>query len=285
MPLEDEMHLDISPTMIDTTLGPLMVRRKGTGEPAFLWHSLFVDSSTFANALGDLGRERELILVDGPGHGGSPGPRRLYSLVECAVAANQILDALGISAPVDWVGNAWGGHVGIVFADTFRARCRTLTTIGSPPYPLTRSERLQTLPLVSAYRLLGPAPFAGAIVDALAGKGAAKSEPQAAAAVAEAFRRGDKRDKYWAMQSVMRHRPDLRPVLPRLQVPTLMLVGRNDPMNDAVEAERAARSMRDGRFALVTGAGHVAPLLVAPDEVTQHILSFWSDSRNQQAAA
>ena len=27
--------------------------------------------------------------------------------------------------PVDWVGNAWGGHVGIVFAATWPDRCRT----------------------------------------------------------------------------------------------------------------------------------------------------------------
>ncbi|UZX02264.1 alpha/beta hydrolase [Arthrobacter sp. CDRTa11] len=279
------MHLDISPTMIDTTLGPLMVRRRGSGQPALLWHSLFVDSSTFANVVDSLGQERELILLDGPGHGGSPGPRRPYSLVECAVAANQILDALGIPGPVDWVGNAWGGHVGIVFADTFPARCRTLTTIGSPPYPLSRSERLQIVPMVYAYRILGPAPFTGGIANALGGKGVSKSAPQAAAAVAEAFRRGSRRDKYWAMQSVMLRRPDLRPVLARLQVPTLVLVGRNDPMNDAAEAERAARSVRDGRFSVVTGAGHVAPLLIEPGEVTRHILAFWSESRNQRAAA
>ena len=272
-------------TMIGTTLGPLMVRRTGAGAPAFLWHSLFVDSQTFDGVVEELGRHRELFLVDGPGHGDSPGPRRRYSLEDCATAAAQVLDALDVSAPVDWVGNAWGGHVGIVFAHMFPSRCRTLTTIGTPPYPLTRAERLQTVPLVYLYRVLGPALFSGAIVEALAGRGAAKTSPAAAAAVGDAFRRGDKHGKYWAMQSIMLHRPDLRPVLPLLQVPTLTLVGRDDSMNDPEEAERAARSIPDGRFAQVTGAGHVAPLLVAPREVTQHVMDFWSDTRHRQAAA
>ncbi|WP_261382567.1 alpha/beta fold hydrolase [Arthrobacter sp. UKPF54-2] len=271
--------------MIDTTLGPLMVRRTGAGAPAVLWHSLFVDSETFDGVVEDLGKQRELFLVDGPGHGGSPGPHRRYSLEDCATAAAQILDALGISAPVDWVGNAWGGHVGIVFAHRFPSRCRTLTTIGTPPYPLTPADRLQTALLVHLYRALGPAPFSGMLVDALAGRGAAKSAPQAAAAVSDAFRRGNKPGRYWAMQSVMLHRPDLRPVLPFLQVPTLMLVGRDDPMNDPEEAERAARSIPDGRCVRVTGAGHVAPLLVAPGEITQHVLAFWSENRNRQAVA
>jgi pimeloyl-ACP methyl ester carboxylesterase len=262
-----------------------MVRRIGAGAPAFLWHSLFVDSKAFDGVMTELGRHRELFLVDGPGHGGSPGPRRRYSLEDCAVAAAQILDALDISAPVDWVGNAWGGHVGIVFAHMFPSRCRTLTTIGTPPYPLTRAERLQTAPLVYLYRVLGPALFSGVIAEALAGRGTVKSSPMAAAAVGDAFRRGNKPGKYWAMQSVMLHRPDLRPVLPLLQVPTLTLVGRDDPMNNPEEAERAARSVPDGRFARVTGAGHVAPLLIAPHEVSQHVLAFWSDNRNRQAAA
>lgn len=278
------MSSETSSTMIDTTLGPLMVHRTGIGAPALVWHSLFVDSRTFDAVVEDLGRERELLLVDGPGHGDSPGPQGLYSLEDCATAAGQILESLGISAPVDWVGNAWGGHVGIVFAHRFPSRCRTLTTIGTPPYPLSRVERLQMSLLVFLYRMVGPGPFSGSLVEALAGRGAAKTAPAAAAAISEAFHRGNRRGKYWAMRSVMLHRPDLRPVLPRLQVSTLMLVGRDDPMNDPEEAERAARSVPDGRFAQVTGAGHVAPLLIAPREVTQHVLHFWAHHSNREAA-
>ncbi|RKO26097.1 alpha/beta hydrolase [Pseudarthrobacter phenanthrenivorans] len=272
------MLLDISSTMIETDLGPLQVGRTGSGAPALLWHSLFVDSATFAAVVGELSGEHELIIVDGPGHGGSPGPRRLYSLADCARAAVHVLDALGISTPVDWVGNAWGGHVGIVFADSFPARCRTLTTIGTPPYPLSRTERRQSALLVYLFRLLGPKPLSSIVVDALAGRGAAKQQPETAAAISESFRRGDKRGKYWAMQSVMLHRPDLRPALARLRVPTLVLAGRNDALLDLPEAERAAHSIPDGRFELVAGAGHVAPLFVAPGDVTGHILKFWAEA-------
>ncbi|WP_255482310.1 alpha/beta fold hydrolase [Pseudarthrobacter sp. NBSH8] len=84
------------------------------------------------------------------------------------------------------------------------------------------------------------------MVEALAGKGVATTAPQAAAVVKAAFMAGDKPGKYWAMQSVMMHRPDVRPVLPRLQVPVLMLAGRDDELLDAAEAERAALSAPDG---------------------------------------
>lgn len=273
-----------SSTMIQTTLGPLMVRRAGAGGPALLWHSMFVDSETFAAVVQELSLHRELFLVDGPGHGESPGPQRFYSLQDCATAAVQILDALGVSTPVDWVGNAWGGHVGILFADMFPTRCSTLTTIGTPAYPLPKAAGRKTSLLVHLYRVLGPGPFCRMLVEALVGRDAAATAPSAASAVAEAFRRGNRRGKYWAMRSLMLRRPDLRPVLPKLQVPTLMMAGRDDAMNDPQEAERAARSMPDGRFVPVAGGGHVAPLLIAADEVTRNILHFWSDNRDRSAA-
>ncbi|MCQ2000343.1 alpha/beta fold hydrolase [Arthrobacter zhaoxinii] len=270
------MDTKTTSTVVPTAVGPLRIRRIGAGPPTFLWHSMFVDSETFASVTQELGRGRELFLVDGPGHGDSPGPRRLYSLQDCAAAAVQVMDALQVAAPVDWVGNAWGGHVGILLADSSPARIRTLVTIGTPAYPLSGADRRKTALLVPLYRILGPRPLSKVVVDALVGQGAAKSAPSAASVVAAAFQRGDRRGKYWAMRSLMLRRPDLRPVLPRLQVPTLMMAGRDDPMNDVGEAERAARSMPAGQFVPVEGGGHVAPLLVAPDEVTRTILEFWT---------
>ncbi|WP_258804135.1 hypothetical protein [Pseudarthrobacter sp. NS4] len=51
------------------------------------------------------------------------------------------------------------------------------------------------------------------------------------------------------------------------------------------EIKVSTASVPDGRFAQVSGAGHVGPLLPAPSEVIQHILAFWSETRNRRAAA
>lgn len=278
------MHPISTTVTVDTNLGPLVVRRYGSGEPALLWHSLFVDSSTFAPLAESLGQQRELILVDGPGHGESVGPRRLYSLADCAAAAAEILDALELLGPVDWVGNAWGGHVGALFAHSFPDRCRSLVTISTPPSALKGLDRLKSAVLVYLYRLFGPTPFRRLVSDALVGKRTSATAPTAVATVQEAFCKGSTRDKYWAMQSVMLHRGDIRPVLRKLPTPTLMLVGRDDPMNDAEIAEQTVSSMREATFAAVPGAGHVAPLLTASAHVTSHVLKFWQTTRERQSA-
>lgn len=263
-------------TVVETVLGPLSVTRTGSGRPAFLWHSMFLDSTTFSPLTDELARHRELFLVDGPGHGSSPGPRRIYDLRDCAVAAVQLLDALRIDTPVDWLGNAWGGHVGILLEQGWPARVRTLTMIGTPAYPLPALQRRKTALLVQLYRVLGPSRLAGLVVDALVGDaGDPESRAAAGKSVGESFVRGDKRGKYWAMRSLMLRRPDLRAALERVQVPTLMIAGTEDAMCSIPEAERLAAAMPQGAVMPVAGGGHAAPLFTATGEVTRAVLDLW----------
>ena len=103
-------------TMIETNIGSLAVRERGEGRPAVLWHSLFMDERSWERVEEALSAEHRLVLLSGPGHGASADPGRRYTMEECTAAAATVLDVLGISEPVDWLGNAWGGHVGVIFA-------------------------------------------------------------------------------------------------------------------------------------------------------------------------
>ena len=78
------------------------------------------------------------MIINGPGHGASGDPGRRYSLRDCATAAGQVLDRLAIGGAVDWVGNAWGGHVGLRFAADRPVQCRSLITLGTPVAALSR---------------------------------------------------------------------------------------------------------------------------------------------------
>lgn len=120
---------------VETDVGRLHVLRRGTGPVTILWHSLFLDSRSWVpliGALAELVPDRTIIAVDGPSHGRSEPLNRDFTFDECAQAAANVLDRIGVDEPVDWVGNAWGGHVGIVLAAGQPKRIRTLTTIGTP---------------------------------------------------------------------------------------------------------------------------------------------------------
>ena len=129
-----------SPNLVSTDLGRLHVQRTGSGPPVVLWHSLFVDSRSWGPLIDGLGRQRTVYAIDGPSHGKSDSVARDFTFEEVVASAEQALDRLGLSEPVDWVGNAWGGHVGIRLATG--QRLRTLTTIGTPIQGFTVGEKI-----------------------------------------------------------------------------------------------------------------------------------------------
>lgn len=274
----------ISATTVPTRLGPLHVQTAGSGPPAVLWHSLFADSTTWARVRQPLASVRRLVLIDGPGHGPNPPVSRRFTLDDCAGAAADVLDHLGIGEPADWLGNAWGGHVGIVFAAACPGRCRTLTAIGAPLHALTPPERRKTAFLASAYQICGPVrPLVNPLTDALLGPRARADDPEGAAIVAGAFRRASRRGMYTAIRSVSLGRPDLTPVLGTIATPALLTTGAHDPMWTTSNARAAASRLINGALVLLPGAGHIGPLLQAPTDVADLVTGFWRDPATQLA--
>jgi pimeloyl-ACP methyl ester carboxylesterase len=263
---------------VATRLGALRVRTLGSGAPAVLWHSLFADSASWDRVRDLLAPQRRLILIDGPCHGGSAPVRTRFTLQDCAGAAQDVLDRLGVFEPVDWIGNAWGGHVGIVFAATRARRTRSLVTIGTPVRALTRAERLRIVPLAVLYRLLGPVrPLVAGVEDALLGAGAPAQDTQV---ISAALRRADRRGMYAAMRSVMLRRPSLLPLLPALLAPTLFVGIIDDAYSSQQETREMAGLLPRGACTILPGSGHVAPLLQQAPALADVLTGFWHDPGN-----
>ncbi|BAH49962.1 alpha/beta fold hydrolase [Rhodococcus opacus] len=271
---------------IPTSVGNLAVHVTGSGPPTVLWHSLFVDSTTWAPLSSHLVGHRQLISIDGPGHGASTAVPRRFTLGECAAAAVAVLDALGVTESVDWVGNAWGGHVGLVAAAHSPGRCRTVVTIGTPVQALTGPERARIVPMVWAYRIAGPIPpLTTAVMNVLLGKELSRTHPQQFEAVSRTFRQAPRRGMHEAMQSIMLHREGLGPLLPRISAPTLMIVPRADTMISVGQARAAAATMPHAAAATVDGAGHITPLIADPAGLADLITGFWPDPMRYLAAS
>ncbi len=266
--------------MIDTSLGRLHVEVDGQGPPAVLWHSLFVDSRSWLPMARPLREDRRLILIDGPGHGKSDPPPAQFDLDDCAKAAIEVLDALGVAKPVDWLGNAWGGHVGLTMAHTSPEWCRSVATISTPVQALSRRQRLRIVPMVWAYRFVGPAPaLTNQVAVALLGKDFMRSRPDDTAATMRAFRDAPRAGMYGAMKSMMLSRRSLGPLLPRIETPTVMVVMTADPVVPVAEILDAVTHMPAARAVVIRGAGHVAPIMAHVDELVDIIRAFWNDPR------
>jgi pimeloyl-ACP methyl ester carboxylesterase len=264
--------------MVETRLGALAVRVRGEGPVAVLWHSLFVDDSTWNRVEDNLAHARRLVIITGPGHGASPDPGRRYNIDECAEAAADVLGALGIDEPVDWVGNAWGGHVGVAFAARWPERCRTLVTLGTPIQSYTLSERLRIWVLLPIVRLFGPV---GSIVtgirDVLLSPTTRAQDPEATKLVVDCLRSMNRAALVNAVISISLRRPDLTPQLPQIRCPTLFVTGSDHTGWTPEQAQAAGRLLADGATEVIPNVAYLTPL-EAPDRTVQLVRNLWAKS-------
>lgn len=271
-------------TMVPTTLGPLAVRVVGAGRPALLWHSLYADSTTWGRVEPALARHRRLVLIDGPAHGESPPGTSTPSLATCATAACEVLDALGIDDPVDWVGNAWGGHVGIVFASERPERCRSLCVVGTPVPALTATEAAETRLSMGLYRVLGPRPLASLLARVLLGEDVAVADPEATSVFTKAYTRASRRGLGDVVRGISLGRPSLTPALGSVMAPTLMVCAAEDSMLSPDAAAAATRRLPRGGLAVLPTAGHIGPLLRTSAQLGDLITRFWADPADVAAS-
>jgi pimeloyl-ACP methyl ester carboxylesterase len=63
-----------------------------------------------------------------------------------------------------------------------------------------------------------------------------------------------------AAQRAMAARPDSTPLLSRITVPTLVVVGEHDAISPPVEMQQLAAAILDAEFVVIPHAGHMSPL-------------------------
>jgi pimeloyl-ACP methyl ester carboxylesterase len=274
-------HTSSDSDLVTTSLGRLHVGQAGAGPPALLWHSLWVDSRSWGSLVDSLGAHRRLLIIDGPGYGRSDPIHRDFTLDDCARAAGEVIDHLGITEPVAWVGNAWGGHVGITLAADQPHRLHSLVTIAAPLLPVGVWQRwTQTYPLAVLYRLTGPNRLiTKALFEALLGSDAIKAHPDRAADLIRGFTEVDRDSMLRTVRFMHRWRP-LTDILPRVNVPTLFLTGDLDDQHwRPADAHAAAATMPNAQVATLTGPGHLGPLLVDADLIARTVTEFWRTLR------
>ncbi len=261
---------------VPTRLGVLAVHDHPSSDPAapvaLLWHSMFADSSSWADVVPLLTPHRRLLVLDGPGYGASSPLHRVSSIGESAAAGEDVLDHLGL-ASVDWVGNAWGGHAGMHLAATSPGRIRTLVTISSPVNALSRAQLRQVRLLTALVALAGPV---RPVRDLVAGVQLAAPRGPHRPVLDAALRRPSRRSLATTVRSFILHRTDLSWALPQIGAPTLV-VATDDRYDWTPELARAAAlALPDGSFTTISGTNIVAPL-EQPTATAHAVRTFWDE--------
>lgn len=264
------------PVTLPTRLGRLGVRvEDGPEQVAVLWHSFFVDSHSWDRVLPVLRRLRTVVLIDGPSFGASEPLTKPATIADCAAASFEVLDALGVDR-VDWVGNGWGGQVGISAAVAQPRRIRSLVAIGAPTSPLAGRERRELTAALPLIRMLGfPGPLQRRLLSSILTERTIAVDPEAVGIVRSGFLDVDRRGLVQAVRSFVLDRPSLEQEALTIEAPSVLVAGDARAAWGPEQARAIADRMKDARSRTLHGVRNIAPLEAA-DAIAGIVREHWT---------
>ncbi|MEV0399165.1 alpha/beta fold hydrolase [Actinoallomurus sp. NPDC050550] len=235
-------------------------------DPILLLHSLGLDHTMWRSCAPYLAAGRRLIIVDLPDHGRSPAG------ADTGAGLLALLDAAG-AARAHAVGVSLGGNEALALAARAPERVRSVTASGSFAF-LDDTERVARLEAtVTRAAELGMAAFADAYI---AGTLDAEAREKDGHRLREVLA-GTPPEAY-AAAARRCFATDLRPLLPAVRCPVLLLVGEHDTRTPRSSAEGIAAGLTHAEIQEIPGAGHLANV-DEPRRFTAALQTFWDTDR------
>lgn len=269
------LHESTTTRTFETSLGRVHARVLGEGPTAVLWHGMFVDGRSWDGVATRLAAHRRLVVLDGPGYGSSDELTRLSSIEECAEVAAQIVDQLG-TGPVDWLGAAWGGHVGMTAASLYPGLFRSLVAVSSPVEPVEPALRIKLIVAGAMLARVGPiAHLRHAVHEAQLTK-EHRRDPRMVEVLDAAITAISPVGLARTMTSFIFNRTDATHRLPRITAPTVFVTGDDRAEWSPETMAAAARLVPNARTAVVAGARTLVPV-EKPAELARIVTEFWAE--------
>jgi pimeloyl-ACP methyl ester carboxylesterase len=247
---------------IQTRLGTIALLDEGVGTPVVLWPSLFSDHRLFAHVVPLLGDGWRTLRIDGPGFGQSDPPRGDVQPEVYADVVLEVLDALGVEQALI-AGCSWGGQISAHLGVKAPARVQGVLIMNSPLGPSLGGHAFE----VFGTRWFGSTELWGnGVARSMFSPASLKAHPERARAFASAFTSFDKKAAATTARTVLTRFPGLGEVLPRLVVPTTILMGAEDRLYPLERMRPFAALAPEAKLEIVASCGHLAPL-EAPEAV------------------
>jgi pimeloyl-ACP methyl ester carboxylesterase len=242
---------------------------------------MFTDSRSWGRVVDDLRQKRTLVLIDGWSFGASADLDSVVDkfndrCVQGAVAAiSQVQNELAVG-PVDWLGSAWGGHVGLQLAATRPELVRSLITVSAPIRAASPSMRRQVRMLLPVYRAIGMrGPVRQGLLDGMLTDLTRRTDPEAVDALVAPMSRANRAAIARTVHSAVLNRTDLAWAAARVRCPTLMIATDDRGEWSPSECAEATAAMKDARSAVLTGS-RALPSLECPTELAALVTDFWA---------
>ncbi len=229
----------------------------GSGEAVLFLHAFPLTRQMWAAQVRALSARARTLTVDFRGFGESDVPSGPYTLEAFADDVLALARALGVSRAAI-VGLSMGGYVAFRLIDRAPEFVRALVladTRAEPDSPEGRTRRLALAERVEREGMTAMQEF----IQGLVGPATRETRPEVVAEVQRIMARPDPRAVAQTLRALA-DRPDSRPLLSGIAVPTLVLVGEGDTLTPPDSARGIADGIRHARLAVLPGSGHLSNL-------------------------
>jgi poly(3-hydroxyalkanoate) depolymerase len=210
----------------------------------------------------------EVIIFDIPGVGGSPLPSFPYRPSTIARWSAGLLEQLGHHT-VDVAGVSWGGGVAQQFARQYPKVCRKLVLAATSPGAIMVPGKLSVLWKMASPRRYTDKAYMRSIASDIYG-GEFRRDPDLIGAHASNMKNAS--DIGYLFQLLALSGWSSLPWLHRLTQPTLVLMGRDDPLVPMVNGRILAALIRNARLQVIDD-GHLF-FVTKPLETAQIVQRF-----------
>ncbi|MEM8680266.1 MAG: alpha/beta fold hydrolase [Planctomycetota bacterium] len=248
------------------------VHLEGTGHPVLLVHGFPLDHTMWRHQIDALSRYGQVIAPDLPGFGVSGPISSPRTMAEFADDLADILVALQISEPVVLGGLSMGGYIAWEFWHRHPDRLRAMMICDSRA--VADDAITQKARQVAASQALaeGTRVVTVPMRDRLFREGFRDRHPIEFERIQTVMDQTRPETIAAALQG-MASRRDFVHRLPEITLPILVLCGEHDVISPAAEMQDLATRLPDAEFALIAGAGHMAPV-EQPQAVNEAMQEF-----------
>lgn len=254
------------PSVETRLIGDALVRISGRGVPLVFVHGFTTTSEFWREQVAPFSDSYRVIRINLPGHGGSPSPNgRDYRIEDFVADLKAIFDELGLEQAV-LVGLSMGGTIAQRFVLNNPDRVRALVLVGATPHGL--GPDVNDDAVFAAIDALGIARASQDVIDRSFAP--STSGPLLDFAKNEVIQTPEHVARA-AIRSL--NASDSRSLLPRIGVPTLVVVGEEDAITPPSESHLLAQGIPDSTLSVIAHAGHF-PMIERPEVFNPILAAF-----------
>jgi len=245
-------------------------REQGRGTPLVLVHGFPLDNRIWDSQLASLSDKFRVIAPDLPGFGQSKSTKP-FTMQSLADDLHSLLSQTS-ALPCILAGLSMGGYMTFAYAAKYAKDLKALILVDTKADADTPDGKAGRDKMIQTARTSGSPAIAAAMMPKMLSPDSQQNRPQLVQQLKTIMESCPALTIEHAL-AAMRDRADSRPLLPSINIPTLILVGDQDPITPPAVAETMNKEIKNSKLITIKSAAHLTSM-EQPEQVNQALRQF-----------